>query len=91
MTRCENWQTVSGKIFHPVQLFLQIVDDSGNIQLISTVTDDLVKEGINAGAIVKKIAAEIGGSGGGRPQLAQGGGTNLPRLKEIFENIGDYV
>ena len=66
-------------------------DETGNIQLISTVTDNLVKEGINAGAIVKKIAAEIGGSGGGRPQLAQGGGTNLMRLKEIFENIGDYI
>ena len=65
--------------------------ETGNIQLISTTTDDLVKEGINAGAIVKKIAAEIGGSGGGRPQLAQGGGTDLPRLKEIFENIGDFI
>jgi len=66
-------------------------DDSGNIQLISTVTDDLIKEGITAGAIIKKIASEIGGSGGGRPQLAQGGGTDLTRLKEIFENIGDYL
>ena len=66
-------------------------DESGNVQLISTVTDDLIKEGINAGAVVKKIAAEIGGSGGGRPQIAQGGGTDLPRLKEIFENIGDYI
>jgi alanyl-tRNA synthetase len=67
------------------------VDESGNIQLISTVTDDLVKEGLSAGAIVKKVAAEIGGSGGGRPQLAQGGGTDLVRLKEIFEKIGDYL
>jgi len=66
-------------------------DASGNIQLISTVTDNLIKEGLNAGKIVKKIAAEIGGSGGGRPQLAQGGGTDLARLKEIFENIGDFI
>ncbi len=67
------------------------VNESGNIQLISTVTDDLVKKGFSAGAIIKKIAGEIGGSGGGRPQLAQGGGTNLPRLEEIFENIGDFL
>jgi len=66
-------------------------DASGNIQLISTVTDNMIKEGMNAGAIVKKIAAEIGGSGGGRPQLAQGGGIDLSRLKEIFENIGDFI
>ncbi|MDP2965768.1 MAG: alanine--tRNA ligase [Pelolinea sp.] len=67
------------------------VDGSGNIQLISTVTDDMVKKGANAGTIINKIAGEIGGSGGGRPQLAQGGGTNLLRLKEIFENIQDNI
>jgi alanyl-tRNA synthetase len=73
-----------------VALFANL-DESGNIQLISTVTDNLIKEGHSAGAIVKKIAAEIGGSGGGRPQLAQGGGTDLLKLKEIFEKIGDYL
>ena len=67
------------------------VDEAGNIQLISTITDDLVKMGISAGAIIKKIAGEIGGSGGGRPQLAQGGGNNLPRLKVILDNIGDFL
>jgi alanyl-tRNA synthetase len=65
--------------------------NSDTIQLVGTVTDDLVKKGINAGSIIKKISGEIGGSGGGRPQLAQGGGTNLTRLKEIFEKIGDYL
>jgi alanyl-tRNA synthetase len=67
------------------------VDESGNIQMILTVTDELAKTGTHAGTIIKKIAGEIGGSGGGRPQLAQGGGNNLPRLKEILENIGDYL
>lgn len=67
------------------------VDDSGNIQLISTLTDDLVNQGASAVTIIKKIAEEIGGSGGGHPQLAQGGGTNLPRLREIFENIQDNI
>ena len=67
------------------------VDDSANIQIVATATDDLVKKGISAGAIIKKIASEIGGSGGGRPQMAQGGGTDLERLKKIFVTIEEYV
>ena len=63
----------------------------GNIQLIATVTDDLIKDGVNAGKTIKKIAEEIGGSGGGRPQLAQGGGINSQKLLEIFENIKKYI
>ncbi len=67
------------------------VDDSTNIQLVAAATEDLMKKGISAGALIKKIAGEIGGSGGGRPQLAQGGGTDLERLKKIFETIEGYV
>ena len=66
-------------------------NDDGNIQLIATVTDGLLEKGADAGKTIKKIAEEIGGSGGGRPQLAQGGGTNLQKLMEIFENIEKYI
>jgi alanyl-tRNA synthetase len=72
---------------HPsgVALFANI-DSSKNIQLIATVTEDLVKSGISAGTIIKKAATEIGGSGGGRPQLAQGGGTNIEKLRNLLED-----
>ena len=35
-------------------------------------SDNIVKLGANAGALLKAVAAELGGKGGGRPTLAQG-------------------
>ncbi len=55
--------------------------------LIAAVTDDLVKKGIHAGDIVKTIAQVIGGSGGGRPNLAQAGGKDASRLQEAIDQV----
>jgi alanyl-tRNA synthetase len=56
--------------------------------LICSVSDDLVKKGIHAGELVKLAAQKIGGSGGGRPNLAQAGGKDPSKLDEtIWETI----
>src|SRR5439155_19550823 len=47
---------------------------AGRVQMGIRVSPDLVKKGISAGAIVKEISPLIGGSGGGRPDMAQAGG-----------------
>jgi len=52
--------------------------------LIVGVTKDLVKK-YPAGEIIKPIAALVGGSGGGRPDLAQAGGTHKEKLDEALE------
>ena len=52
--------------------------------IIASVTDDLIKKGINAGDIVRTISKEIDGSGGGRPNLAQAGGKNPAGLKALW-------
>ena len=48
--------------------------------LLVTVSPDLNKKGVNAGALIKEIAAIVGGSGGGRPALAQAGGKDAGAL-----------
>ncbi len=55
--------------------------------IVCAVTDDLVKKGFNAGNIVKEAAALIGGSGGGRPNLAQAGGKDPTRLAEAMDQV----
>lgn len=55
--------------------------------LIASVTDDLVKKGVNAGEIVRIISKEIDGSGGGRPNLAQAGGKNPAGLKKALDLV----
>ena len=67
------------------------VDTIGNVQLITTVSDALVKQGLHAGKLAKSISAEIGGSGGGRPQLAQAGGTDAKKLKDVLANIDKFI
>ncbi len=55
--------------------------------IICAVTEDLIKRGINAGELVRHAAAVIGGSGGGRPVLAQAGGKDASKLPEAMASI----
>jgi len=59
--------------------------------LICSVTDDLVKSGLSAGDIVKVAAALIGGSGGGRPNMAQAGGKDASKLQEAIDAGMQFV
>ncbi|HQP09312.1 MAG TPA: DHHA1 domain-containing protein, partial [Anaerolineaceae bacterium] len=59
--------------------------------LIAAVTDDLVQKGISANDIVKVIAPAIGGSGGGRPALAQAGGKDPSRLDDALQQVAALV
>jgi len=59
--------------------------------LIAAVTDDLVAKGISANDIVKVIAPAIGGSGGGRPTLAQAGGKDPSRLDDALQQVSTLV
>jgi alanyl-tRNA synthetase len=52
----------------------------GRPSVLAAATPDLVSRGIHAGAIVKAIAPLIGGSGGGRADMAQAGGKDPARL-----------
>ncbi len=48
--------------------------------IICAVSDDLVKKGFHAGEFVKEAAQVVGGSGGGRPNMAQAGGKDASKL-----------
>jgi len=41
--------------------------------------------------LIKKIALHIGGTGGGRPDFAQAGGTDLEKLDEALKAIDDLI
>ncbi|MBF0122042.1 MAG: hypothetical protein HQL21_01375 [Candidatus Omnitrophica bacterium] len=59
--------------------------------VIISVSDDLVKKGMNAGTIIKKMASLFGGSGGGRPNMAQAGCNEPLRLLGAFEDMKKIV
>lgn len=63
----------------------------GKIQLVAGVTQDLVARGIKAGEIVQYIAPLIDGSGGGRADMAQGGGTNVTALTGALDAAREWI
>ncbi|CAB1243364.1 alanine--tRNA ligase [Clostridium sp. WLY-B-L2] len=56
----------------------------GKVQLIAMATEEAVKSGIHCGKIIKEVAAVTGGSGGGRPDMAQAGGKLPEKLEEAI-------
>ena len=58
--------------------------------LMMGVTDDLTRR-FNANELIKKIALHMGGTGGGRPDFAQAGGTDPERLDEALKAIDDLI
>ena len=73
-----------------IAVFSNIVENE-KIQLIVAVSDALTKKGFYAGKIAKRIAKDIGGSGGGRPQLAQAGGKDIEKLDNVLNNLDKYI
>jgi len=57
------------------------------VDLVCGVTEDLIKKGIDASGLIKRIALIVGGSGGGRPDMAQAGGKDPARLKDALDGI----
>jgi alanyl-tRNA synthetase len=62
----------------------------GKVMLIVIVTKDLVGR-FHAGKIIKEIAAVVGGSGGGRPDMAQAGGPNTDKLDEALQKVSEIL
>ena len=60
-------------------------------QVLCVVTDDLVKEGVKAGNIVKSLGKALGGGGGGKPHMATAGGKDASKIDEVLGQILDII
>ncbi len=64
----------------------------GRSTLLAVVTDDLAQAGrIKAGDLVREVASVMGGRGGGKPHLAQGGGGDPAKLDQALEAVYGIV
>ena len=57
-------------------VIMLISEKGGKVNLMTMATDDVIKKGAHAGNLIKAVAKEVGGGGGGRPTMAQAGGKN---------------
>jgi alanyl-tRNA synthetase len=62
----------------------------GKVTLIAGVTSDLVGK-VKAGELVNHVAQQVGGKGGGRPDMAQAGGTNPDALPQALQSVQGWV
>ncbi len=63
----------------------------GKTTMLAVVTDDMVKRGMSAGALVKQLAALAGGRGGGKPHMAQAGIPDASRLDDALRQAPDIA
>jgi len=64
--------------------------EDGKVRLAAGVTKDNTDR-IRAGDVIKPVAAQVGGKGGGRPDFAQAGGNNPEALDAALASVADWV
>jgi alanyl-tRNA synthetase len=72
-----------------VAVFLGV--DKDMVRIIVMAGKDAIKKGIDAREIANEAAAVLGGGGSGRPDFAQGGGTNVEKVSEALQKAEGVV
>jgi alanyl-tRNA synthetase len=70
-------------------ILLAAVED-GKITLVAGVTPDAIDR-IKAGDVIKHFANQLGGKGGGRPDMAQGGGSDVAGLPDVLASFPEWI
>ena len=79
---------LTGKSEQAIVLLAAVND--GKVSLCAGVSKPLTGK-VKAGDLVKFAAEQVGGKGGGRPDLAQAGGSNVEKLPAMIESVKDWV
>ena len=70
-------------------IVLAIIDGE-KVSLAAGVTNDLIAR-YKAGELVNHVAQQVGGKGGGKPDMAMAGGTNAAGLAAALSSVKDWV
>ena len=65
--------------------------EDGKALILVAATKDLVAKGFKAGDAIREMAKEVGGSGGGKPDMAQAGGTDPAKIPAAFDRLFQLV
>jgi len=84
----ETMDKLKDKLKSAAIVLASVVD--GKVTLIAGVTSDLVGK-VKAGDLVNHVAQQVGGKGGGKPDMAQAGGTNPDALPQALQSVERWV
>jgi alanyl-tRNA synthetase len=71
-------------------VFLLVTNEGNKVSIITGVTKDLTAR-FKAGDLMREVAPLVGGKGGGRPDMAQGGGTDPSGIPALLEAAEQWV
>ena len=66
-------------------------EQEGKVSIAAVVPMTMIHKGLKAGDWVKAASEIVGGKGGGRPEAAQGGGTNVAKVKDAIEHANNFA
>ncbi len=66
-------------------------NEGGKITFVAMAVAEAVKSGVHCGNIIKEITAICGGRGGGKPDMAQGGGTDAMKIDDALAKVDEVV
>ena len=79
---------LKNKLGKAVVILATVAD--GKVSLVAGVTKDETSK-VKAGDLLGFVAAQLGGKGGGRPDMAQGGGTDVAALPAALASVQGWV
>ena len=86
----ETMDRLKDKLKHAVIVLATV--DAGRVQLAAGVTADVLAGGkLKAGELVNFVAQQVGGKGGGKPDLAMAGGSDAPALPAALASVAGWV
>ncbi len=71
---------------------LLLTEKDQNLNMVCVVSDDLIKnKNLHAGNLVRQVAKQVGGGGGGRPHLATAGGKQIENKNRAIESLKEML
>ena len=72
-------------------IVLVINTEEDKFSFLISLTEDITKAGYNAGRLAKGFAGLVGGSGGGQPDFAQGGGKDISKIDPAVSQLSKII
>ena len=85
----ETADTLRDKVGSGVVVLSNVADNKVNF--VVTATQDVIEKGIHSGNIVREVAKIANGKGGGRPNMAQAGATDVSKVDEALSYASEVV
>ncbi len=84
-------QAIQSKMPRSAVMIFGLDEMNGKVAISAAVPEWLIAKGLKAGDWLRAAAAVVGGKGGGKPDTAQGGGTDLSKLKEALQTASEIA